>query len=254
MALILRIILVLTIAAGGFGIYQGLERKKQREKLEMDLKAKTDEATKLTGDLAQTQKGKETAEATVKEKSKLLDDANSEIERNKAAIKMQQEKTKEVEDKLTQVTKDLNERKEDMEKILKALPAGMTAEQVGPKIKELMEQMTTLDQEKKVLDEQLVKLKAENKKLEEQKRLREAGKMPEGLTGHILSINDEWNFVVLDIGSNQGVIPDGMMMVHRDGALVGKVKVTSVEPSIAIADILPEWKQSPLQEGDTVTY
>ena len=60
--------------------------------------------------------------------------------------------------------------------------------------------------------------------------------------------------MVLDIGSNDGVVENASMIIYRDGKLVGKLKVTSVEPSIAIADILADWQQTPPLEGDTVTF
>jgi hypothetical protein len=111
-----------------------------------------------------------------------------------------------------------------------------------------------LDQEKKILSEQLAKLTAEKKKLQDYIQNKKDGVMPAGLTGHILAINRDWNFVVLDIGQQQGVIEKLPMMVHRGGNLIGKVMITSVEPSIAIADVMPDWKKEEFQEGDLVSF
>jgi hypothetical protein len=44
------------------------------------------------------------------------------------------------------------------------------------------------------------------------------------------------------------------MLVNRDGRLVAKVQITRVEANRAIANIMPEWKQDDVLEGDQVVY
>ena len=64
----------------------------------------------------------------------------------------------------------------------------------------------------------------------------------------------KYDFVVLDIGGNQGVLERGVMLVNRGGKLVAKVRIASVTPERSIANILPEWRQSEVIEGDQVLY
>jgi hypothetical protein len=78
--------------------------------------------------------------------------------------------------------------------------------------------------------------------------------LPPGTKGKIVAVDPKYDFVVLDIGSNQGLLPDAKMLVNRDGRLVAKVKITRVEPNRAIANIMPEWKQDDVLEGDQVVY
>jgi len=73
-----------------------------------------------------------------------------------------------------------------------------------------------------------------------------------GLTGHVLVVNPDWNFVVLDIGQAEGLVPNTELHVHRDDKLVGKVKVSSVEENTAVANIVTDWEQKPVKEGDNV--
>ena len=54
-------------------------------------------------------------------------------------------------------------------------------------------------------------------------------KLPPTLQGRVLVVDPKWDFVVLDIGDDQGVLQDGEMLVSRDGKLVAKVIVRSVE-------------------------
>lgn len=78
--------------------------------------------------------------------------------------------------------------------------------------------------------------------------------LPIGLKGVVKVVDPKWNFVVLDIGEKQGVLQHGKMMVHRDSKLVGKVKILNVMPDRCIANVMPGWKLSDIQEGDQVLY
>jgi vacuolar-type H+-ATPase subunit I/STV1 len=72
------------------------------------------------------------------------------------------------------------------------------------------------------------------------------------LKGKILVVDPKWNFVVLNVGIKDGVLPNGVLMVSRDSKLVAKIKVTSVQQERCIANIMPGWKLSDVLEGDLV--
>jgi hypothetical protein len=72
------------------------------------------------------------------------------------------------------------------------------------------------------------------------------------MRGSILVVDPKWNFVVLDIGEAKGLVKNGILMVSREGKLIGKVKVRRVESDRSIADILPGWRLAELREGDQV--
>jgi cell shape-determining protein MreC len=66
-------------------------------------------------------------------------------------------------------------------------------------------------------------------------------------------VDPKWNFVVLNVGEDQGVLEDGEMLVSRDGRLVAKVIVRSVQKDHSIANIVPNWRLGDVIEGDEVT-
>jgi hypothetical protein len=78
--------------------------------------------------------------------------------------------------------------------------------------------------------------------------------LPPGLKGTILVVDPRWEFVVLDIGENKQVLKDGVMMVHRNSKLVGKVRITNVMAERSIANVMPGWKLDEIREGDQVLY
>jgi len=78
--------------------------------------------------------------------------------------------------------------------------------------------------------------------------------LPAGTKGKVVAVDPKYDFVVLDIGANQQLVEGAKMLVNRDGRLVAKVKITRVEANRAIANIMPEWKQEDVLEGDQVVY
>jgi hypothetical protein len=79
-------------------------------------------------------------------------------------------------------------------------------------------------------------------------------KLPDGLKGKVLAVDPKYDFVILDIGVANGVLPKGIMMVARDGKLIGKVQIASVTGTQCIANIMPDWRRGDVMEGDEVFY
>jgi regulator of replication initiation timing len=78
--------------------------------------------------------------------------------------------------------------------------------------------------------------------------------LPAGTKGNVVAVDPKYDFVILDIGEQQGVLPNAKMMINRDGKLIGKVQITTVQPNRSIANIMPEWKQDEVMEGDQVLF
>jgi hypothetical protein len=77
-----------------------------------------------------------------------------------------------------------------------------------------------------------------------------------GVHGSVLAYNQAYNFVVLNLGARNGVEPNSEMLVLRDGTLIGKVRISSVEPATAIGDIMTNSlaRGVQVQPGDSVIY
>jgi hypothetical protein len=81
-------------------------------------------------------------------------------------------------------------------------------------------------------------------------------KLPTGLKANVVAVGPQQDFVLLDIGENQGALKRGEMMIRRGDKLIGKVSIVEVKPNTCIANILPQWKQGDvaIAEGDKVLY
>ncbi|EEF60398.1 hypothetical protein [Pedosphaera parvula] len=118
-------------------------------------------------------------------------------------------------------------------------------------ITSLKEQRDAIEAEKKILIANNVKLQNKLNTLLDPEFL---VKLPDGLKGRVLAVDPKYEFVVLDIGDKQGVLEDGQMLVNRNGKLVAKVKIKSVQANRSIANVMPGWKVVDLMEGDQVLY
>lgn len=110
---------------------------------------------------------------------------------------------------------------------------------------------TVLEQEKKII-------LAENKRLQgiidDLKGSEERPVEMPGVKGTIMAVDPKWNFVVLDVGEKAGARQRGIFMVARNGKLIGKVKVATVQPDRSIANIMPGWQLEEIMEGDQVIF
>jgi peptidoglycan hydrolase CwlO-like protein len=77
-----------------------------------------------------------------------------------------------------------------------------------------------------------------------------------GLQGEVLAYNPGFNFVVLSIGDRQGAVSNAEMILERGGSQIGKVRITEVEPSTSVADIIPGSlaRGVRVQPGDRVIF
>ena len=135
-------------------------------------------------------------------------------------------------------------------------PEGAGPNDIKAMVEDLKHQVETAEQEKTILADKVTAAQDRVTALEEEKKRRESGNNPPGVHGTILAVNQAYNFVVLSIGDRQGVVPNSEMLVLRAGSLIGKIRISSVEPTTSIGDIitnsLPRGVQ--VQPGDTVVY
>jgi hypothetical protein len=77
-----------------------------------------------------------------------------------------------------------------------------------------------------------------------------------GTTGRVVAVNPGWNFVVVDVGDRRGATINAPLLVMRGGQMVGRLKITSVEPATSIADIIPGsvTRGQSVQPGDRIVF
>jgi len=212
--MLLRISLILAIlaglGAGGVAYYEfstqipALQQQRDKEKDDKNAEIQAHNKTKATlkktqADLAQTQQD--------------LADTKTDLAKATARADAQGKRADDLQDKLTKANADLQEA-QDMVAAYKA--SGLTPDQVVKLNKDLIDaqkQIVGITGERDLWERKFVSV---NTKYEALVGVTHDILLPPELKGKILVVDPKWDFVVLDIGAEQGVIQDGEMLVSRE--------------------------------------
>lgn len=248
--MLIRISLVIAIIAGlAVG---GLNFVKVKEKivtLQANLKEQTDLKVKALAELDTTRKDLAKTTAELKQTKTTLEATTAERD---TAVANVASLTK----KADQLTEDLAKTRADRDAAQQEL-AAYKATGLSP------EQITTINKQYKTLEANLAASEGENKilltnikKLETELALFRDPTffvtLPAGLKGKVLVADPKWHFVVLNVGEDQGLLKDGELLVNRNGRLVAKIRVSSVQKDRSVANVMPGWQLSEVLEGDQV--
>ena len=141
--------------------------------------------------------------------------------------------------------------------------AAQTAD-LQSQVDDLRRQLDSAEKEKVFLSEKLQEAQERPSQPKEAKKRRETASTQRetvsphraGVRGTVLAYNQAYNFVVLNLGARNGVESNSEMLVLRDGTMIGKIRISSVEPATAIGDIITNSlaRGVQVQPGDTVIY
>ena len=129
---------------------------------------------------------------------------------------------------------------EEEKSTLTAQVADLTAQ-----VASMQDQIAQLEEDKSVLENQLEKC---------DKELNKEITMKVGTTAKIVYANAEWNFVVIDIGSDAGAQASAEMIIHRGETMIGKIRISAVRDNVSIAEVLPAFQKETVKEGDDVLF
>jgi hypothetical protein len=250
--MLLKISLALAILVGLATLYFTIPVKQKIDDLTANVASA--QAAQKTAEDGQRKANEETkkTKATLETTTKALNEATNFLAGVTAQLTEQKKRADKASTELTTVTEERNEARQQLN-VWTAI--GLPVEKVREAIdtnRKLETERTALQTENKTLLRRSNELQARLDRYERPED-REVP-LPPGTKGKIVAVDPKYDFVVLDIGSNQGLIPDAKMLVNRDGKLIAKVKITRVEPNRAIANVMPEWKQEDIVEGDQVVY
>lgn len=68
----------------------------------------------------------------------------------------------------------------------------------------------------------------------------------------MVSVNDQWGFILIETVFDSGIEEKQRLPVFRKEALMGFIRVNSMEDRSVIADILPKSKDAEFRVGDEV--
>ena len=177
-----------------------------------------------------------TANSKIDDLNTQLTAAQKQVSDATAAAQTATDAAKAAQDKLDAITKTLN---------------GKTADEIVAAEAKAESDLSAAQAEQKIIQDQLQASQQQVADLTDAiNRSNNGGKMP-GVSGKVTFVDYAWNFVILDVGLSAGVVPNGELIVYRDKAFLGKVRVTKVDPNDSVAEILPDI-QGRIQVGDKV--
>lgn len=218
-------------------------------KVRADFTATQADLTATQENLAKTTAEKDDLQAAVNAAEKALNDA-------KAQISDMEEQVKTAQDQLAELQGDV-QAKDTRIAELEAAQTGAVAQTTdsvdATEFEARISEQETLI-EKLQGDLASARTTIEDLRTREQQRSQQV--MRQGLTGRVLAVNQGWNFVVLNLGDRNGVVNNAEMLVKRGDQMIGKIRITSVEPASSIADIVVNSvpRGLTIQPGDSVIY
>jgi exonuclease VII large subunit len=248
--MLIRISLIIAIIAGLAAA--ALNFIKVKEKIETVVTERDDWHKKFTDTDAELTTTKGTLAKTEKELNQTKETlATTQQERDKAVANADT-LTKKATELAANLAKTTQERDTAQAELAAYTATGYKPEQIaalGKQINKLQTTLEALQEEKKVLQYAYEKTKTE---LEFIQGKIEYVTLPAELKGKILVADPKWEFVVLNVGQDQGAKPRGEMLVSRDGKLVAKIIISDVQKDRCIANVMPGWKIGEVLEGDQV--
>jgi myosin heavy subunit len=257
--ILLIVTVVVSLAAAGLGfLNQGklAEANLENEQL-------TGERNTLRKDLETTRGELSTAQENLAEMTKEKDDlqaklnaANSSLEEARAQVTQANSQLEETKEQLGQLRNDLQAKDNRIAELEAAQTGAVAATETSVDVAEFEAQIAENETIITRLQGDLSSARAQVEELRQRESERAQQVMRQGLSGRVLAVNQGWNFVVLNLGDRNGVVNNAEMLVQRGNQLVGKIRITSVEPSTSIADIVVNSvpRGLSIQPGDQVIY
>ena len=251
----LTIVFSLGAAAVGF-LNHGSKATLKEESLSYQKKSKesAEKAEKASSE-AKSAIEKLTAASAEAEKYRTEnDDLKKEKDSYQTNVSGFQTKISELESSNSQLTTQITEKDSKISELeSKASQASQAGAGATDELKKTLEEkeilISSLQNKLKDQDSQLTTLK-------EREAQRRTKIMKKDLEGRILAVNPSWNFIVISLGDRNGVVNGSEMLIKRGSQLLGKARITSVEPSTSIADIVANSVRpgNSVLPGDSVIY
>jgi len=249
--MLIRISLIVAIIAGL--AVSGLNFLKVKEKITTIQQQREDERNakvQAQTELASTKKDLEKTSADLKSTKATLETTTAERDKAVGDLAAQTKRAAELVAERDKIRKERDDAQADLEAYK---GTGLKPDQIlamNKQYKDLQAALDASQDEKKLLGQKISRLQTE---LDRYVNPEKPVYLPASLVGKVLVTDPKWNFVVLNIGLDQGVKEYGELLVNRNGKLVAKVIIRSAQKDRCIANVMPGWQLGEVMEGDQVT-
>jgi cell division protein FtsL len=233
----LGILTALALAVSAFLGYKNMEKYREQIQTRQDEESKRD--NQLTPKLEKTRKERDLTKADKEAQQKAAEEKTAEV----VAFKQKLEDLKrEIASKENQV----REQKASIDALADQLKELGDVTELANKMRRIKDELTELEANIESKNTELNNLIAEKNRtasiiagLEEENAWRNASLSNPKLDTFISAIYDTYGFVTLPVGNNAGIVGGSSLDVVRDGEVIAKLLVKTVEASTAAAEVIP---------------
>ncbi len=248
--MLLRISLILAVVAGlAVAVVNGVFVRDHVTTLVTNLKEQTEGRQAAERERDSTKKDLEKKTAELNTTKQALETATADKEKAQTEAEAQTKRADKLNDDLNKTRQERDEAQTELSAFKAIGPSAKDLLIMRQEFKSVQDALDGAKDENKILGQNITKLENRLAKYEHPER---HILLPAGLLGKVVETDPKWKFVVLNVGENQGVLEDGELYVNRDGKLVAKVKVSSVQKNRCIANLMPGWELGDVYEGDQV--
>lgn len=243
-----------------------LKSAETREKLNLRLQLKD-----VTEELANKDNRTKELEKQIEDLEKARNDLMVQIDDLTAKQKMAEAQTQAAKQATEEFSQRFQRQQEDTIKQLKSFTSESRKTQLA-----LIAKIESLIETKKDLEEQLAKIKQQQQQ-ESSQEYSYASEVPlgtinvqkptggptaeqkaaleaknQGTVGHILSVDNDYHFAIIDLGRESGIKIKDKLLVLRQEKRIGEVEVKEIYRNMSLTDILTEKTQGNLRKNDKV--
>ena len=191
----------------------------------------------LQDEISRKQNFEERQKKNIDSLSQSLERANMRISELETLLQENKSAVEEVEAIKLKLTTAITD-KEELEREL-----ARHKKEMGQEIEQLKEQKLELEQKlQEVTGEIPGAVKIENVKILTGKKF----------AGKVLVVNKKYNFIIVNIGKDDGIEDGTVLIVHRGKKFIGKAAVKRTYKNMSAADLIDDWKQDEVNKGDGV--
>ena len=257
LVILLGIVAIVSMAGAGAAVFLQMQERDLRLAKERELSVVKTQKEEVEQELEEVKAAKEKAETE-------LTQAKTQVEQALAQV-AEERKAKET------LAKSVEDRQKEVDRLAKDMEQFKTERQTFQdqvaKLKgdqeKLQKQLTDLEEAKADLERKVLEFsKHPNVELD---KVVVTGGGPDGaagdlsattggggLQGKVVVVNREYDFIVMNLGKNQGLAIGQEFQILRGQQVLGKVRVEKLYDELSAASILPESNKDAIREGDVV--
>ena len=252
MSTTLGILTALVLAVSAFLGYNNLEKLKEQIVTRQDEESKRDNV--LEPKLENTRKDRDETKAKKEAQQKLAEEKGVEVVN-------QQKKIDDLKTEIAAKEDQVRTQQQSIDALKEQLKNLGNVDELVTKLKRTVQELAQLETDISSTTIKLNNLIAEKNRtagviqsFDDENNWRNANQSNPKLATRINSIFDTYGFVTLPVGNNAGVVGGSSLEVVRDGEVIAKLLVKTVEAGTAAAEIVPDSlkAETVLMVGDSV--